>query len=48
MSEREKQAAEKLAEALNSLPDEAKEHLLAYGEGMAAMADKAKKTQETE
>ena len=42
MSEKEKQTAEKLAEAMNSLPKEAKEHLLAYGEGMAAMAEKLK------
>ena len=42
MSEEEKQTAEKLAEAMNALPKEAKEHLLAYGEGMAAMAEKLK------
>lgn len=42
MSEKEKQTAEKLAEAMNALPNDAKEHLLAYGEGMAAMAEKLK------
>ena len=42
MSEKEKQTAEKLAEVMNALPNDAKEHLLAYGEGMAAMAEKLK------
>lgn len=47
MSEKEKQTAEKLAEAMNALPNDAKEHLLAYGEGMAAMAEKLKARERT-
>lgn len=46
MSEREKQIAENLAEAVAKLPDNKKEFLLGYAEGVAAMADKAKEAQE--
>lgn len=42
MSEREKQIAENLADAVSRLPDSKKEFLLGYAEGVAAMADKAK------
>lgn len=42
MSEREKQIAENLAEAVAKLPDSKREFLLGYAEGVAAMADKAK------
>lgn len=40
MSEQEKRTAEKLADALNALPEDKKDRLLAYAEGMAAMADR--------
>lgn len=40
MSEQEKQTAKKLADALNALPEDKKDRLLAYAEGMAAMADR--------
>lgn len=46
MSEREKQIAENLAEAVAKLPDSKREFLLGYAEGVAAMADKAKEAQE--
>lgn len=46
MSEREKQIAENLAEAVAKLPDGKREFLLGYAEGVAAMADKAKEAQE--
>lgn len=42
MSEKEKQTAEKLAETIKTLPHDARENLLAYGEGMAAMVEKMK------
>ncbi len=38
MSEREKQIAENLAKACELLPDDKKEFLLGYAEGVAAMA----------
>lgn len=38
MSEREKQMAENLAKACELLPDDKKEFLLGYAEGVAAMA----------
>lgn len=38
MSEREKQMAESLAKACELLPDDKKEFLLGYAEGVAAMA----------
>lgn len=38
MSEREKESARKIADALNALPSEKKEFLLGYAEGVAAMA----------
>lgn len=40
MSEREKQIAEKLAEAYEQLPEGKKEYLMGYAEGVAAMAAK--------
>lgn len=46
MSEREKQIAENLADAISRLPDNKKEFLLGYAEGVAAMADKAKEAAE--
>ena len=46
MSEREKQIAENLADAVSRLPDSKREFLLGYAEGVAAMADKAKGAQE--
>lgn len=48
MSEREKQIAENLADAISRLPDNKKEFLLGYAEGVAAMADKAKEAAESE
>lgn len=42
MSEREKQIAEKLAAACEHLPDDKKEFLLGYAEGVAAMAERGK------
>lgn len=48
MSEREKQIAENLAEAVAKLPDNKKEFLLGYAEGVAAMTDKAKENAESE
>lgn len=48
MSEREKQIAENLAEAVAKLPDSKREFLLGYAEGVAAMADKAKEAAESE
>ena len=38
MSEREKQIAETLSKAFDILPDDNKEFLIGYGEGVAAMA----------
>ena len=38
MSEKEKKIAKALAEAAKALPDEKKEYLLGYAEGVAAMA----------
>lgn len=46
MSEQEKQTAKKLADALNALPEDKKDRLLAYAEGMAAMADRRAATGE--
>lgn len=46
MSEQEKQTARKLADALNALPEDKKDRLLAYAEGMAAMADRRGAAQE--
>lgn len=46
MSEREKQIAENLVDAVSRLPDSKKEFLLGYAEGVAAMAGKAKEAQE--
>lgn len=43
MSEREKQIAEKLAEACEQLPEGKKEFLMGYAEGVAAMAQKPKR-----
>lgn len=40
MSEKEKRTAETLAKALEALPDEKKEFLLGYAEGVTAMAEK--------
>jgi len=47
MSEQEKQTARKLADALNALPEDKKDRLLAYAEGMAAMADRQREAKET-
>lgn len=41
VSEKEKKIAKALAEAAKALPDEKKEYLLGYAEGVAAMAGKA-------
>lgn len=41
MSEKEKKIAKALAEAAKALPDEKKEYLLGYAEGVAAMAGRA-------
>lgn len=38
MSEKEKQIAETLSKAFDILPDDKKEFLIGYGEGVAAMA----------
>lgn len=38
MSEKEKESARKIADALDALPSEKKEFLLGYAEGVAAMA----------
>lgn len=46
MSEREKQIAENLAEAVAKLPDSKREFLLGYAEGVAAMDSKAKEAAE--
>lgn len=40
MSEREKTVAKTLASALKALPEEKKEYLLGYAEGVNAMAGK--------
>ena len=40
MSEKEKKIAKALAEAAKALPDEKKEDLLGYAEGVAAMVGK--------
>ena len=42
MSEKERHIAEKLADACEKLPDNKKEFLLGYAEGVAAMAEKQK------
>ena len=42
MSEKEKQIAESLAETVASLPEDKREFLLGFAEGVAAMADKRK------
>jgi hypothetical protein len=42
MSEKEKHIAEKLAAACEKLPDNKKEFLLGYAEGVAAMAEQQK------
>lgn len=40
MSEKEKQIAEKLATACEQLPDNKREFLLGFAEGVAAMTDR--------
>ena len=40
VSEKEKKIAKALAEAAKALPDEKKEYLLGYAEGVAAMVGK--------
>lgn len=40
MNEREKQALKTLVNALNILPDNKREFLLGYAEGVAAMAER--------
>ena len=40
MSEREKTIAKKMAEAIKALPDEKKEYVLGFAEGVAAMKRK--------
>ncbi len=48
VSEKEKKIAKALAEAAKALPDEKKEYLLGYAEGVAAMAGKTVKLSKTE
>lgn len=43
MSEEQKKTAKALAEAFEALPDEKKEYLLGFAEGVAAATEKAKK-----
>lgn len=43
MSEAERRAAESLANALNALPENKREFLIGYAEGVAAMAEKQDK-----
>ena len=40
MSEKEKAVAERLAEAMNALPEAKKEYLLGYADGVAGMQAK--------
>lgn len=40
MSEKEKQTASKIAEAMNKLPEEKREYLIGFAEGVAAMSSK--------
>lgn len=42
MSNREKVVAESLVEALAMLPEDKREYLIGYAEGVAAMASKCK------
>lgn len=42
MSEREKQIAENLVDAFTKLPDNKKEFLLGYAEGVAAMTERGR------
>lgn len=48
MSEKEKQIAENLVKACALLPDEKKEFLLGYAEGVAAMAEKKSQSEQAE
>lgn len=47
MSEKEKAIAEKLGQAFAALPDEKKEYLIGYAEGVAAMAERQQEVIET-
>ena len=42
MTERERELIKNIAKALSILPDDKKEFLLGYAEGVAAMAEKPK------
>lgn len=46
MSEREKQIAENLVDAFTKLPDSKKEFLLGYAEGVAAMTERGRETED--
>ena len=46
MSEKEKQIAQNLVKALETLPESKKEFLLGYAEGVAAMAEKKEQKEE--
>lgn len=39
MSEKEKKAAENIAEAMKKLPDAKREYLIGFAEGVAAMSE---------
>lgn len=47
MSDKEKQTARKIADAMTKLPDDKREYLIGFAEGVAAMSDKKKDTPET-
>lgn len=47
MSGKEKAIAKSLADAVNALPDNKKEYLIGFAEGVAAMAEKQKEKNET-